>query len=532
MSATAFDDEYVALVARRVTDFPTGVEIDVEANGADPTAKGFRIGLVQLTLLSANGSQTKWIRINVTNDFDDPSGMRQLTGVEFRKVILAVAATKKQLWAKDAKFVMAAILRETGVRLRSLRSIETSRAFLAPDSAEAPSIQKLEYLARKSPHLATLAEEEQRQQSLWNARSITGHRVDRYALSDAELHLKQARAAMLDATKGVDLWDSAHPAPIFDWLDRRGIQITDENGKRRLSNEYWDEAIVPDGQQRAFEFFTGTRKDAAGLAKVKEIRTHLDRNSRVHTHFNTMGAATGRFTSTQPAIQNIPKTLRHLLIADPGEVLVSSDLNFCEIATMAMLSGDPQLVEACQGDPYEAFAIAVHGEIARGDKTLRARYKVALISALYGRGPRSLARLLKVSVSEAGEILQLVRSTYPTLATWLDTTIATAKSGGDLLTLHGRRLPKPAFAYQAPNHVTQASAAELWKKMVLAVADATGDASLWAPMHDELVVSVKNRGGVLENTNMALLRCMTATVNGVTISGTPVLHGDSWGGHS
>ena len=527
MSIGAFDQEYIDTVVRRIHKHPTPITLSVMTNGNDPTAEGFesRVFLGGTFPGRPGGWNTC---ISYTNDFSVEEGGRDLTPVELRSVILAIAETRRPLWVKDSAFVAAVIFRLTKVRLRNLRDLDTAIAIIAPS---APGDLRPVDLAQKvatRPHLKDLAVEEQRQQEIWNWRSHKGHRIDRYALGDATLRLAESRAESLERTDGIDLWNSSKPRPIFDWLDERGIEIADHNGKRRLSHEYWDTAIVRPGSEGEFDFFKQTRSDAAGVGALSDIRDHLDKAGRVHTVFSTMGTRTGRFTSTKPAIQNLPKSLRHLVIPENGMAFVSNDLNFCEVGVAAMLSQDPVLIEACKADPYVAFAVSMWGEGAREDAALRKKAKLALISSMYGRQAPSLARLLKLDVDEARTIQRSIRTTYPQLATWLDRVEQDVRDGTPLKTLRGRVLAMPEKPFQGPNTVIQSVAAELWKTMVLNImAKLPHDAALM-PMHDELVIEVANNFGSIANARVLLAKRMSATVGGVTIKGTPEFLGDSW----
>jgi len=528
VSIGAFDQEYIDTVVRRIHKHPTPITLSVTTNGNDPTAED----LTYHVFLDGTfpGRPGGWgTCISYTNDYSVEKGGRDLTGVELRSVILAIAETRRPLWVKDSAFVAASIFRLTKVRLRNLRDLDTAIAIIAPTAIGDLQPVDLAHKVAKQPHLKDLAVEEQRQQEIWNWRSHKGHRIDRYALADATLRLDEARAESLERTNGIDLWNSSKPQPIFEWLDERGIEITDHTGKRKISNDFWDTAIVRPGSEEEFEFFKQTRTDAAGVGAVNDIRDHLDKAGRVHTIFSTMGTRTGRFTSTKPAIQNLPKSLRHLVIPENGMALIANDLNFCEVGVAAMLSHDPALIEACKADPYVAFAVSMWGEEARGNVDLRKKAKLALISSMYGRQAPSLARLLKVDVDEARVIQQSIRTAYPRLAIWLDRVEQDVRDGVPLKTLRGRVLAMPEKPFQGPNTVIQSVAAELWKIMVLNIAAKLPADAAFMPMHDELVIEVINDFGSIANARSLLHSRMSATVNGVTINGTPSVHGGSWG---
>ena len=445
-----------------------------------------------------------------------------------RRIILALAKHGRPIWARDAGYVGAAVFEMTKVRLRSLRDFEAARAVIAPESAA--DIPMNELLARATKVTRTLAREEQTQASIWHWASHQGHLIDQTALAEAKEEVCTARAAGVQRNSGIDLMDAARPETIFKWLDARGIRIADERGKRKLSHKYWDAAVVPEDSLPDWEAFKATRSAGANWAKLNEIERAITPAGRVHTRFATMGAITGRFTSTNPALQNLPKSLHRLLRAEAGMQLVSADLKFCEIAVAAMLSGDPDLIADCTEDPYVVFATKIWGEHSRGNDKLRSRAKKGLLAPMYGQSAEGLGRQLGLTTERARDLIGGVHASYPVFSRWMSETVATARAGRPLHTLRGRQLMAPDMAYKSVNHVIQGSAAELWKAMVLRVADQLGAASCWLPVHDDLVVTVPDQFLSLKRAVSVLQEEMRETVNGVELKvGVPTRHGDRWG---
>ena len=447
---------------------------------------------------------------------------RDHTPKELRDIILALAGTGREFWVED-RTVLERIFARTKVRLRNIRNATAARASAPPG----PALESLgQFGTRIGPMARKRANVEARLQSILDWRSARGHRIDREALHDELRRAEKARAEGIEAT-GVDLTDSTRPEPVFRWLDKHGIAITDERGKRKLSNDYWETAVVPEESQEAFELFMDTRNAASSRAKLTEIRDAMDSRSRVHTTFDVQGSVTGRMTSTGPALLNIAKGLRHIFVSDPGKVLVSLDLHHCEPAVMAMLSRDPALTEAVRSDPYEQLAKVIWGENAEGDKQLRGRAKPILLADAYGRGIPSLARVVGVTEDEARELQYTMRKTYPDLASWSQKLVADAKAGRPLFTITGRQLPPPPFAYQAVSHVVQGSAAEIFKGMVLqTLAKLPKGDSLWLPVHDELIVEVEEEMRL--SAKQKLSSNMRFEKNGVRLAGEPRILGASW----
>ena len=514
---------WIPIIVAEVTDwmaaYPDGpielewVEKEKGAPG-EPGEFGFWATL-------ADGPGGGSIELSVLDD-PDSLAVRDLVPEELREVILAIAATGRELWVNDHE-VLQKLFERTRVRLRNVRSSTAALASATPG----PPLESLgQFGTRIGAMGRKRANVEARLQSVLDWRSARGHRIDREALTGELRRAEKARAEGIEAT-GVDLTDSTRPEPIFKWLDRHGIQIIDERGKRKLSNDYWDAAVVPSESLKAFELFKRTRDAASSRAKLVEIRDAMDDRSRVHTHFDVQGSVTGRMTSTGPALLNVAKGLRHIFISDPGKLLVGLDLHHCEPAVMAMLSRDPALIEAVHSDPYEQLAKVIWGEEAEGNKQLRNRAKPILLADAYGRGISSLARVVGVSEDEARELQHTMRSAYPRLTEWSKSLIAKAKAGHPLFTITGRQLPPPPFAYQAVSHVVQGSAAEIFKVMVLqTLAKLPKGDALWLPVHDELVVEVDEE--LRMSAKQKLNRHMRFEKNGVRLTGEPRILGSSW----
>ena len=447
---------------------------------------------------------------------------RDHTPKELRDIILALAGTGREFWVED-RTVLERIFARTKVRLRNIRNATAARASAPPG----PALESLgQFGTRIGPMARKRANVEARLQSILDWRSARGHRIDREALHDELRRAEKARAEGIEVT-GVDLTDSTRPEPIFKWLDANGIQITDEKGKRKLSNDYWDTAVVPADSEEAFELFKRTRDAASSRAKLVEIRDAMDSRSRVHTTFDVQGTLTGRMTSTGPALMNVAKNLRHIFVSDPGKTLVSLDLHYCEVVVMAMMSGDAELLKATQSDPYEALARVIWGPDADGDRTLRNRAKPIMLADAYGSGIARLARSVGVGEEEARELQHKMRSAYPRLTEWSQGLVMQAKAGKPLLTIRGHQLPAPEFAFQAVSHVVQASAAELFKEMTINTLGhfPRGD-TLWLPMHDELIIEVGEEMRI--SAKQKLNKFMRFEQRGARLTGDPRILGASW----
>jgi len=256
------------------------------------------------------------------------------------------------------------------------------------------------------------------------------------------------------------------------------------------------------------------------LSKLKS--TYVDalpgyvnpKTGRVHTSFNQTGAATGRLSSSDPNLQNIPvrtrrgEEIRRAFVAPPGAVLLTADYSQIELRLLAHLSGDPAFVAAFQqgGDIHRQTAAAIFG-VAQEDVTteMRARAKTINFATIYGQGPFALSRQLGISQDEAKQFIAQYFERFSGVRAWLDRTIATARERGYVETLFGRRRYLPelrdrnfsvrAFGERtATNSPLQGSAADLIKVAMIGIdraltAEAMGTKML-LQVHDELVFEV------------------------------------------
>jgi DNA polymerase I len=256
------------------------------------------------------------------------------------------------------------------------------------------------------------------------------------------------------------------------------------------------------------------------LAKLKS--TYIDalpaavspRTGRVHTSFNQTVAATGRLSSSDPNLQNIPirseegRRIRAAFTAAEGCVLVAADYSQIELRVLAHLSQDPVLVEAFRaGDDIHARTAAEIFGVAPAAITadMRRVAKVINFGIIYGMGAQRLARELSVPVSEAERYITNYFHRYAGVRAFLDATQTAAHRLGYVTTLLGRRRALPDLASPhrgvaqaaertATNTPIQGSAADLIKLAMVALDRGLADAGVRAAMilqvHDELIFEV------------------------------------------
>jgi len=204
---------------------------------------------------------------------------------------------------------------------------------------------------------------------------------------------------------------------------------------------------------------------------------------RIHASFNQTVAATGRLSSSDPNLQNIPirteigREIRRAFVAEPGCVLVSADYSQIELRILAHLSGDPALIEAFMQDQDIHTAVAAQINkvpLDRVTREQRAGAKMVNFGIVYGVTPFGLARRLGCSNDEAAQIIDAYKRRFSGITTFLHECVAQAKRFGYVETMLKRRRPIPdiestnpsrrAFAERiAINSVVQGSAADLIK---------------------------------------------------------------------
>ncbi|WP_295537739.1 DNA polymerase I [uncultured Pseudacidovorax sp.] len=257
-----------------------------------------------------------------------------------------------------------------------------------------------------------------------------------------------------------------------------------------------------------------------GLSKLKSTYTDklaqmaLPRTGRVHTHYAQAVAVTGRLSSNDPNLQNIPvrttegRRIREAFVAPEGRVIASADYSQIELRIMAHISGDEALLRAFNEgiDVHRATAAEVFGSTPEQVSSEQRRYaKVINFGLIYGMSSFGLARNLGIDNTAAKSYIDRYFARYPGVKNYMDETRASAKEKGYVETVFGRRLYLPeirspngprrgAAERAAINAPMQGTAADLIKLSMNAVQKALDDQGLGTKMvmqvHDELVFEV------------------------------------------
>ena len=249
--------------------------------------------------------------------------------------------------------------------------------------------------------------------------------------------------------------------------------------------------------------------------KTKIKSTYLDtlgplrrNDGRVHTTYNQTITATGRLSSSNPNLQNIPTrselghAVKKAFSVEEGSVFVAIDYSQIELRLLAHLSGDEHLVSAFnEGEDFHAETAArVFGvPVDQVTPQLRSRAKAVNFGIVYGQQAYGLSQTLDIPMAEAREMIDAYFRAYPGVRTYLDETVAFAKQAGYAETMYGRRRPIPELRVPAQrmfgertamNHPMQGSAADIIKIAMVRVAErlrAEGfEAKMILQVHDEL----------------------------------------------
>ncbi len=282
---------------------------------------------------------------------------------------------------------------------------------------------------------------------------------------------------------------------------------TDSEVLEKLSELHPLPALVL--EHRALAKLKGTYVDA--LPRL------VEKDGRIHTTFHQGGAATGRLSSSDPNLQNIPvrtelsRRIRAAFVAPPGRLLLSADYSQIELRILAHYASDPALIEAFRRreDVHAATAAETFG-VAREAVTSDQRRiaKVLNFGIAYGLSAFGLSQRLDLPPRQAQEIIDRYFARYAAVKRWLDGTIVAARSSGEVRTLFGRKRALPELMSRngalrsgaermAVNTPIQGTAADLVKIAMIrldsALARSGLDAVLLLQVHDELVLEVAER---------------------------------------
>lgn len=245
------------------------------------------------------------------------------------------------------------------------------------------------------------------------------------------------------------------------------------------------------------------------------LSAFIAEDGRIHGTFNQTITATGRISSTEPNLQNIPirtemgSRIRDVFVPEDGYVFVDADYSQIELRVLASMSGDEKLIKAYENavDVHTVTASNVfHVPVEDVTPAMRRNAKAVNFGVVYGISAFGLSEGLSISRKEAQEYINNYFRTYPAVKQFLDKQISDAKKNGFVSTLYGRRRPIPELKASnfmqrqfgervAMNSPIQGTAADIMKIAMInvnrALKDKGYDARIVLQVHDELLVEVR-----------------------------------------
>ncbi len=345
---------------------------------------------------------------------------------------------------------------------------------------------------------------------------LAGIRIDGAALATQSRHIEGelARYSQRIFELAGQEFNINSPRQLSDILfDKLQLPVSKKTGKTRSAStavEVLEElALVHELPRLILEW--------RGLHKLKS--TYIDalpqlvnpRTGRVQTSFNQAVAATGRLSSSDPNLQNIPirtelgRQIRRAFVAEPGNVIISADYSQIELRVLAHMAGEQALIDAFSTgeDIHDRTALKVFGENSGLDRyELRRRAKIINYALLYGKTAFTLAKDIGVTKDAAQSFIDAYFGGFPQVRAFIDSTLARARETGVVTTLFGRRRLVPELNSRngqiraAAERVTvnmpiQGTAADILKKAMIdlhATLPARGLATrMILTVHDELV---------------------------------------------
>jgi DNA polymerase-1 len=266
-----------------------------------------------------------------------------------------------------------------------------------------------------------------------------------------------------------------------------------------------------------------------GLLELMDPQTH-----RIHTSFNQTIASTGRLSSSNPNLQNIPirtevgRRIRRAFLADPGSQLLTADYSQIELRILAHITGEPVLVAAFENDEDIHAATAAqlfHVPLDQVTPDQRRLAKTVNFALLYGQSAFGLARVTGMTNSEAAEFIRNYEKTFPRIRQYVEETLFQARTQGYVQTLLGRKRYLPDMAglqvaqrqaaeREAINMPIQGTNADMIKIAMIHLDEALRARDLRARMilqvHDELVLEAPDEE--IASVSLLVRSCMVEAI--------------------
>ena len=486
----------------------------------------------------------------------------------------------KRIVVYDSKLTYH-LLEEMGMRISSTFDVDvmlTAYVLDPDDGNELPERLAYKYLgtSSQSPNRFNAAELYRINEAM---EKLIAERGQEKLLSDIEMPLAKVLEDMENVgfkidLKGLEKFSDTLAVQIEEYREQIYCYAGEEfniNSPKQLGDILFDKLGLPSGKKTSRGYSTNAEileklaplypivSDILEFRKLSKLRSTYgeglakaaDRNGVIHTSFNQTVTATGRLSSTEPNLQNIPvrtelgREMRRFFIpSEPGRVLIDADYSQIELRILAHISGDETMIDAFRNDidihaitASEAFGVPL--ELVTPE--MRKRAKAINFGIVYGISDFSLAQDIGVSRREAAEYIAAYMQQYPKVAKYLKSAIARAHEDGYVTTMFGRRRyipeinsPKKMVAAAAEriamNSPIQGTAADIIKIAMINVARALResgcDAKLILQVHDELIVDSSRKDS--EKVRDLLVREMENCVGLAVPLTVSAAIGESW----
>ena len=384
-----------------------------------------------------------------------------------------------------------------------------------------------------------------------------GIKVDREQLSRLSAEFAEQMAALESEIHGLagEPFTIASPKQLGDVLfDKMGLK----GGRKGKSGQYSTDQTVLEKLAGEGVEMAGKVLDWRQLSKLRSTYTEAlqaainPQTERVHTSYSLVGAQTGRLSSTEPNLQNIPirteigRQIRECFVAEPGNVLLAADYSQIELRLAAHMCDVPTLKEAFEAgeDIHARTATEMFGHV---DRDTRARAKTINFAILYGISRWGLAGRLGVEPDEAQAMIDRYFERFPGIQRYILETLETVRERGYSETLFGRKtwFPRINSKQQAErqgseraaiNAPIQGTSADIIKRAMARMMPALDEAGLGhvkmlLQVHDELVFELPEQD--VATASEVIERVMAGAAEpAVKLSvplGVEIGHGHSWG---
>ncbi len=384
-----------------------------------------------------------------------------------------------------------------------------------------------------------------------------GIHLDKKILSDYNVEL----CKIIEEKKSLIYSEAGHEFNIASTKQLQEVLFTERGlvpGKKTKTGYSTDTAVLEELAERTDDPLPNAILDFRKSVKlqntyVETLPLLADKNGRIHTSFMQTGTATGRLSSRDPNLQNIPvreeagRKIRSAFTAESGTVLISADYSQIELVVLAHLSGDKNLSSAFeQGvDVHKATAALIYGIKADDVSADMRRFaKTVNFGVMYGMSAFRLAKDLGISRTEAQNFISQYFTTYSQVKAFIEKTIADARTNGFTQTITGRRRfirginsrnknEQQAAERIAINTPIQGSAADIVKKAMIDVSQeierTKSPLKMLLQVHDELIFECPDDESVVKSS-IELIRAKMESAFKLNIPlRVSIESGKSWG---